>query len=792
MNEADQAVFLSYASQDAEAARRICDALRQAGVEVWFDQNELRGGDAWDQKIRQQIQACALLIPIISENTQARREGYFRLEWRLAAQRTHLMSESLPFLLPVVIDATSEAAADVPGEFRAVQWTRLRPAGRGYGGQARPAGASSGAQTRPEDDDPALARFVERVQQLLAAETVDVRPKERGGAIPAAPERATSPLSGRKYPGWIWALPAILLGGFGVAYLARRESAPPPAATVPPAAGAPAAVVPEHSIAVLPFENRSEGAENAYIADGIHEDVVTNLAGISELKVTSRASALRYRSTPKPVREIAEELGVAYVLTGSLRREGSAVRVTAQLVDARTDRQVWAKSFDRELTRVLALQSELAGEIVPALRVVLRPGEAERLATGTTAIGSAYEHYLQARALLHFGQYPAGKVADDAEALLRQAVAVDPQFVRAWVELSRLHVDVYLGGAEYKTPARIAAAEEAVAAAQKLAPRAPEVRLAAGRIRHYCYQDYTGAMRAYRDLLAGHPNYPDVRIVLALLERRLGNWPEALRGLREARRQEPGNLSTRGMLAMTAIWTRRYAEADAIFALPVPEGIQDQPGFVLERSNAEFRRSGSRETFENWYAGLTAGKRDSAPVVRVALGWSILSGDERRIREIAAKHGLDLESIDAAIVPLHAGQPEIARAWLAPLQPQIDRMLQLTAQDDSPWRTIAKYRALQGDRAGAREAAARARERLSEASDAVNGVMTSVECAKVLAWIGDHAAALTELERLIKLPASVHVWNLKHTVAWLPLRNEPRLQALISDPANLLPLVPDP
>jgi len=128
MTEPSRAVFLSYASQDAEAARRICDALRAAGIEVWFDQRELRGGDAWDQQIRRQIRDCALFIPIISRNTQARLEGYFRREWKLAVGRTHDMADEKPFLVPVVIDGTADQSASVPELFRALQWTRL-PAG---------------------------------------------------------------------------------------------------------------------------------------------------------------------------------------------------------------------------------------------------------------------------------------------------------------------------------------------------------------------------------------------------------------------------------------------------------------------------------------------------------------------------------------------------------------------------------------------------------------------------------------------------------------------------------------
>src|SRR6201988_2790487 len=125
MSASGKAVFPSYASQDAEAARRICDALRAAGVEVWFDQSELVGGDAWDAKIRKQIAECALFVPVISASTQARLEGYFRLEWKLAAQRTHTMADEKTFLLPVVIDATRDTEAKVPAEFKAVQWTRL-------------------------------------------------------------------------------------------------------------------------------------------------------------------------------------------------------------------------------------------------------------------------------------------------------------------------------------------------------------------------------------------------------------------------------------------------------------------------------------------------------------------------------------------------------------------------------------------------------------------------------------------------------------------------------------------
>ncbi len=211
MAEAGRAVFLSYASQDAEAVARIAEALRAAGVEVWFDRNELVGGDAWDAKIRGQIAACALFVPVISANTQARREGYFRLEWKLGAQRTHAMADDRPFLLPVVIDDTTDAAARVPPEFRAVQWTRL-------------AGGAAGA----------LEKFCARMGKLLgrAADPVGVG----GGDFGPASSR---PAATKAQPARRWLLPAAFTVLFGVALaLWQSWETPPPASS--PAVTSPA------------------------------------------------------------------------------------------------------------------------------------------------------------------------------------------------------------------------------------------------------------------------------------------------------------------------------------------------------------------------------------------------------------------------------------------------------------------------------------------------------------------------------------------------------------------------
>jgi hypothetical protein len=246
MTEPARAVFLSYASQDTEAARRIAHTLRAAGVEVWFDQSELRGGDVWDQKIRHQIRDCALFLPIISSHTQERTEGYFRLEWRLADQRTHLMGRTRPFIVPVCVDDTPETDADVPDAFTAAQWTRL------YGGDAQPA-------------------FVERVLGLLSPEAAHAPGAARSPAIPPGPAAGPAPRLPAPSPAALRRTQSVLLltvavtvigaGYFAVdkLWLSKRPAADAQTSSSTAQVGTtPAVAIPEKSVAVLPFVDMSE------------------------------------------------------------------------------------------------------------------------------------------------------------------------------------------------------------------------------------------------------------------------------------------------------------------------------------------------------------------------------------------------------------------------------------------------------------------------------------------------------------------------------------------------------
>ena len=417
MSESTKAVFLSYARDDAAAARRIAEALRASGLEVWFDENELRGGDSWDAKIRKQINDCTLFIPIISTHTQERGKGYFRLEWKLAVEQTHLMVEGMAFLAPVVIDDTREAGAVVPAEFMKVQWTRL-----------------PGALPTPQ--------FVEQVKKLLEGKGAPVSAAVGASLDDARGRRQAAPLQNTGRPMLAVGAVAVLALGAAVYFALRPAPVAPAAAKVALAEPAPAAAAPavnDKSIAVLPFENRSEDKANSYFTDGIHEDILTNLAHIAQLRVVSRTSVMGYRSTTKQIRQIGTELGVAYILEGSVQRAGNKVRVTGQLINARTDEHVWAQSYDRDLTDTFAIQAALAQEIATALQAALSPQEKARLERAPTSNPAAYDLVLRARQIDRTGNDTRQEV-ETQEAMLQSAVALDPAFAGAWAEIGRAHV----------------------------------------------------------------------------------------------------------------------------------------------------------------------------------------------------------------------------------------------------------------------------------------------------------------------------------------------------------------
>jgi len=355
VTEPSHAVFLSYASQDAEAAQKICEALRAAGIEVFLDQSELRGGDAWDQKIRHEIHDCALFIPMVSQHTQERLEGYFRHEWKLAIERTHHMAEQKAFLVPVVVDGTGDQEAFVPDAFRAVQWTRLP------GGESPPA-------------------FVERIKRLLSPELSLL--SAVSGAAPGLrePVRATW----RSRPVLLAIVVVVVFAGPGYFWISKHLTPSGTAFNPPP-----------HSIAVLPFVNLSGDKEQEYFSDGLTEELLNSLSEINELQVAARTSAFSFKGKDADIGTIARKLNVGAVLEGSVRRSANTIRITAQLINAVTGFHLWSKTYDRGLGDVLKLQTEIATAVASALKVTLLGDVAAKVELGGTRNPAAFDAYLR-------------------------------------------------------------------------------------------------------------------------------------------------------------------------------------------------------------------------------------------------------------------------------------------------------------------------------------------------------------------------------------------------------------
>src|SRR5437899_202988 len=319
------------------------------------------------------------------------------------------------------------------------------------------------------------------------------------------------------------------------------------------------APLPEKSIAVLPLENLSEEKENAFFAEGIQDELLSNLSKIKDLKVISRTSVMQYKSgITRNLKDIAQQLGVGHVVEGSVRRSGNHIRVSVQLIDAQTDRHLWAQNYDRTLADSIALQDELATEIAAALGATLSPQEKAAVQAKPTNNPAAYDAYLRGRAFAGGYQWDRSNV-EGAIRSYQEAVKLDPNFVLAWAYLSCAQTTSYWVGTD-PSPARLAAAKDSLDHALALDPNLPETHLALGYYRYYGQRDFTGALAEFQQAEKGFPNSADVIHAIALIQRRLGHWDEAIAELRRAVELDPRNIAASINLTVTYSALRRFPE----------------------------------------------------------------------------------------------------------------------------------------------------------------------------------------------------------------------------------------
>lgn len=557
------AVFLSYASQDARATQRICEALRVAGIEVWFDQSELRGGDAWDHKIRDQIHDCRLFVPVISANTERRDEGYFRREWSLAVDRTRDMVHKRTFLVPVVIDGTPERGAAVPEKFHELQWTRLP------GGDTPPA-------------------FVDRIRRLLtpdAAPATTAAAPSTSGLI-SAPSARRSSLSKAA----IWGASAI--AAIACAYFIADKfwlskhtvlPAPPAALTLPqttPIAGSAAAFnPPPHSVAVLPFVSLSDDKEQEYFSDGLTEELLNSLADIEGLQVAARTSSFSFREHPD-VATVAHKLNVGAVLEGSVRRSGHTVRVTAQLINAVTGFHQWSKTYDRDLGDVLKLQTEIATAVATTLKVTLLEDIAAKIELGGTRNPDAFDAYLRglkASQSMHDPRDIPGAIEAYTE-----AIRLDPNYALAF---ARRSIALSLYSADEATGAAFREGfEKAEADARRaiaLAPELAQAHLALANVFSGRTLEFSQARGEYERAAALAPGNAQVLRLSGGFAAAMGHFDAGIAAARRAIALDPLDQESHFTLGMALFGARRYEEAATAFAESISLNPDYTPAYVL-------------------------------------------------------------------------------------------------------------------------------------------------------------------------------------------------------------------
>jgi TolB-like protein/Flp pilus assembly protein TadD len=607
MTEPSRAVFLSYASEDADVAQRICEALGAAGIEVWFDKSGLRGGDAWDQSIRKQIRTCALFLPVISHTTHDRREGYFRLEWKLAVDRCHLMDANLAFLLPVVIDDTREDDERVPERFREVQWTRLP------GGKTSPA-------------------FVERVQRLLSGNASSAIQTPAYETLPRGPRPPAWSSPKRALP---LAVVLVVLAAMVAYFTLHRTGTSNPAASTQLAPTAAA------SIAVLPLANESGEAGQQYFSDGISEDLITALSQLPGLKVIGRTSAFQFRDSKEDSRSIGAKLGVTHLLEGSVRRAGETVRVSAELIDTADGSAQWSERYDRPYKDLFALQDDITRAVAGALKTKLLPGKHAAAQSEQPPSGNleAYNALLQGRFYL-----ARGREADDRKAIefLTQATQLDPRYAVAWSELSyawATHSGDFLEGAAAQEA--YAKARDAAARALTMSPDLATAHNSQGYLLQLVDFDWHGAEAEYRRALELAPNDAQVKFNLASVLASYGEMNQAIELTRLGLVTEPLRAGGYKELATYFLGLHRLDEAEQA----INKAVELQPASEPNRSwltIIETRRG-------NATAALEAAQQEPAGIFRdMSLAFARQIGSDRSAADAALRTLIEKQANNSA------------------------------------------------------------------------------------------------------------------------------------------------
>ncbi|MGI9087676.1 MAG: protein kinase domain-containing protein [Chthoniobacterales bacterium] len=633
----------------------------------------------------------------------------------------------------------------------------------------------------PECRYPKVADFAADIRRHLAHEAVIARGRSW--------HYRAKCLVARNRPGLrTAAVVAVLMLAAIFALWLRSQSHRPTTAVVSPSDSA-ATSAPPKSIAVLPFDSFGDKSPPSYFADGVQDNILTDLGKVEDLKVISRSGVASYRGQTRDVKEIGRALGVANILEGSVQISGDRVRINAQLIDTRTDTQIWAEHYDRKVEDIFALQSELAQTIVAQLKATLSSREKAAIWKRPTQDMQAYDLYLRARSLVYtwHGNQPSHAWAE-AVTLLDDAIGRDPKFALAYCLLNEAQVYIYRFGDDH-TPARLAAVQNAAETALRLEPNLEEAHLALVRYYYHGLSDYRRTREELLKIAATSGAHTiEFYTIAGLVERRLGLWEEAVRDGEKAVELDPQDCSLPFNLVQTPNGLRRYSDSERIAnaaILRLPESVTGRLWALkneLEIARGNIR--GAREALD------AVSNKDGIEYQNARLWLHLLERDFAGGKALAQSATADAKTdmtfwLTLGTLARSSGKDQESRSSFE--EARRLAMVALAKRPDSP-AILSELGAIDaglGRKEDALREGHRAVELLPIFTDAVEGPMMALMLAEVYVWTGEHDKALITLGELVKIPFGESFGDLKFNPMWDDLRGDPRFDQLIAEAAAL-------
>ena len=555
----------------------------------------------------------------------------------------------------------------------------------------------------------------------------------------------------------------------------------------------------EKSIAVLPFESLSENPGDSYFADGVQDEILNKLAKIADLKVISRTSVMQYRPGAKrDLRQVAGALAVGNVLEGTVRRDGRHVRVTTELIDARDDKTLWADSYDRDLTDIFAIQSEIAQTIARKLVATLTPEEKKRIDTKPTDNLEAYDLYLRARELITsagatavLGDIP--KRFGEAIPLLDQAVQLDPNFALAYCASAMVNAEVYHFAD--RSLERRALADKAMNAVLQLHTEIPEVHMAYAFYLYWVYRDYERARIQLTIATRGLPNDAQALALAAYMDRRQGCFDQAIQEFTESIARDPHNPQVLSEFAATYFMVRKFSEIEHVFERAI-QLTPDDPMLRIEKEYFILRAKGEDTALRLALSELPASINDTRNVICWRLRFALDNHDWHQAQQFIEKldGGEDDGNFAWTLMPVPVGCYTILLARLQGQQPsanpafiqtreQLDEKVKRSPANILLLAKLGLVDALLGNKDLAISEAKSAVEMVPISKDALDGPEVALNLGLVYAWAGELDLAFQTLGSLVKVPNGLYYGDLKLTSCFEPLRKDPRYEQLLAQVA---------